>query len=171
MNFRSVWNIFAVVIVLFVIGTPLAMAQDATEEAPAGDVVVVAVEESALVNDVSNTLRESVTNVVVVVVGAIGAIVVILAGVFAVVIGKLGGHLYQSVPSYYRDALNQFLDKFTLQLQDVSKNVSTPFEFDDVFTAKLREQVMLLITPVVQAELIKASNALVEKARAQAGGE
>lgn len=37
MNFRSVWNIFAVVILLFVVGTPFAMAQDAT---PSPDAVV-----------------------------------------------------------------------------------------------------------------------------------
>lgn len=143
---KRLFSILTVLVVLM-FGATVAMAQESTPspEATVEAVEVISAEESALVTDVSNTLRESVTNVVTVVAGAIGAIVVILAGVFAVVIGKLGGYLYQSVPMYYRDSLNGFLDKFTLQLQDVSKTVHTPFEFDDVFTAKLREAVLAII--------------------------
>jgi hypothetical protein len=48
---KHLFSIFAVVIILLVMGVPLAMAQDATEEAPAGDVVVVPVESPAPVSE------------------------------------------------------------------------------------------------------------------------
>jgi hypothetical protein len=150
---RGIWALVALVIILLMVGVPVAMADEVTPEpvddAVTGFEVVAPVGESALVVDVTNTLRESVTDVVAVVVGAIGAVVMVLAGTFAVVISRLGSQLYQSTPIYYKDALASFLDKFTLQLQSISKDVKTPFEFDDVFANKLRE----MVVPIIVGEL------------------
>ena len=164
MNFRHVWNIFAVVIILFVIGTPLTMAQDATEEAPAGEIVAVVPSVlDELKQDATNTFADAIGKIVLIVVAAIGAVQVVVSGTFAVVITKFGERLYQSTPSQYKPALANLISDGIDRLQSGAE--LTKFTFDDDFVRQLREAML----PVIQAELLRTSNDLLERVTNIAG--
>ncbi|MDX2078549.1 MAG: hypothetical protein SFZ02_19110 [bacterium] len=163
MSFRRVWNIFAVIVIVFVIGTPLTMAQDATEEAPAGDVVVVPSVLDELKQDATNTFADAIGRIVLIVVAAIGAVQVVVSGTFAVVITKFGERLYQSTPPQYKPALANLISDGIDRLQAGAE--STKFTFDDDFVRQLREAML----PVIQAELLRTSNDLLERVANIAG--
>jgi len=152
MNFRRAWNIFAVVILLFVIGTPLAMAQDATEEAPAGEIVaVVPVEEApaspTIEERATTTLRDAVIAILVVVSSAIGTITILLARTNAKVIGLALEKMYLSVPSYLQPSVASALEGGVGRLSDYAK--TTPYQWDDEFVSELQK----VIDPIVKSRI------------------
>jgi hypothetical protein len=156
MKLGKLLNIFAVVILLFVIGTPLAMAQDATEEAPAGDVVVVddvivPVEEApaspTIEERATTTLRDAVIAILVVVSGAIGTITILLARTNAKVVGLALEKMYLSVPSYLQPSVASALEGGVGRLSDYAK--STPYQWDDEFVSELQK----VIDPIVKSRI------------------
>lgn len=166
MNFRHVWNIFAVVIILLVIGTPFAMAQDATEEAPAGDVVVsdggVLAELEA---DATQTFADALGKIILVVVGAIGSVQVIISGAFAVVIALALNKLFLSTPPNYQPTVANVIADAVTALDKVAKK--TTFTWDDDAIARLREELAPIIAKQVKAQLengiVQAYNAKMQE--------
>lgn len=131
-------------VMLLVVSLPV-MAQDVGDDAPIvvdggnGDNAVRTDGDDALTIAVTNTLRDAVTQVVIVVAGAVGAVVLVLSGVVARLLGMALERIYMSVPSHYRPVVADFLDKATLDLVAKAKETDNPF--DDVFMGKLRSVV------------------------------
>ena len=145
----------AVLLVLMVIGVAVSVAQEttptpeATDEAVVVDEVVALVDESALATEVTYAMRDSTMQIIVVIGATIGSVVLILAALVAKLLSIALDKIYMSVPSHYRPAFADVVDRGTQQLIDIAKTLPTPFEFDDVIANKLRE----LAEPIIRERL------------------
>lgn len=153
---KFLFNLFAVVM-LFVIGTPLAMAQDSTDEAP----IIVVDDGGELVSPVESpvpsaeeratvTLRDAVIAIVVVVATAIGSIAVILSRTSANVVGIALDRLHSSVPSYLQPSFASAIGAGVGRLKEVA--TSTQFtDLDDEFVATLER----VVAPIVERNVVE----------------
>jgi len=152
---RGIWALMALVIVLLMVGVPVAMAQDEvipTEEVPSVDVVPVAVdalptyEERATV-----TLRDAVLAILFATGATLGTVIVVLAVTSGKLIALVIERLYQSVPSYLQPAAANAIGAGLDKLDEVSK--TTKFTWDDEAVAVLKEELAPVIVGYVADQL------------------
>jgi len=153
------WLGFLMIMVLLMVVSAVS-AQEVTPS-PEVEVPIVVVDEGVAVDVVldyeaqaTTTLRDAVIAIVVVISTAVGGIAIILARTSASTTALAIERMYSSVPSYLQSSVASAIGAGVQRLESLAKE--TPFTWDDVYIAKLKEELLPVIVTQIQKELEQA---------------